>query len=212
MKVFKSAILLLTVLVMGACQSPKPQETVVADDTKNATMETILARRSVRKYLPQAVSRDTLQLILNAGINAPSAMNLQDWEVRVVDNQEFLKGMTATMLAKDPKLAERIGEGTAFYNAPAVVFVAAEKESKFSALDCGLLGENICLAAQSMGLGSVIMMGPLREIDKNAEAMEYVKKMNFGEKYELLYLIALGYPDEAPDAKPRKAEKVQFVD
>ena len=47
---------------------------------------------------------------------------------------------------------------------------------------------------------------------KSPEAAEYLKKLNFSEGYELLYCIAFGYPDETPAAKPRNAEKVQFID
>ncbi len=41
---------------------------------------------------------------------------------------------------------------------------------------------------------------------------EYLKKLEFSEGYEILYAIALGYPDETPDAKPRDWSKVKFLD
>ena len=48
--------------------------------------------------------------------------------------------------------------------------------------------------------------------DTAPEAAEYLKMLNFSEGYELLYCIAFGYPDEAPAAKPRNAEKIKFID
>ena len=51
----------------------------------NGTIETIMARRSIRKYKSTPVSRDTLNMILECGINAPNGQNRQSWEVRVVD-------------------------------------------------------------------------------------------------------------------------------
>ena len=62
-----------------------------------------------------------------------------------------------------------------------------------------------------MGIGSCCLGGPARFM-KSPEAAEYLKKLNFSEGYELLYCIAFGYPDETPAAKPRNAEKVQFID
>ena len=47
---------------------------------------------------------------------------------------------------------------------------------------------------------------------KSAEATPYVERLKLPEDYQLLYAIAVGYPDETPDAKPRKAEKVLFVE
>ena len=52
----------------------------------NAVIETIMARRSIRKYKAEPVDRETMNRILECGINAPSGMNKQSWEVRVVDD------------------------------------------------------------------------------------------------------------------------------
>ena len=46
----------------------------------------------------------------------------------------------------------------------------------------------------------------------NADAKPYVERLNLPEGYTLLYAIAVGYPDEKPEAKSRDAAKVQFVE
>lgn len=71
-------------------QAPAPDES----SAKNQVIETIMTRRSVRKYLPQPVNRDTMQMILDCGIHAPNGQNKQSWAVRVVDNPEFINGIT----------------------------------------------------------------------------------------------------------------------
>ena len=89
MKNLKSALMVTALLYLCGCTpSSKQQENAtVADVTeKNAVIETIMSRRSIRKYQPQAVSRDTMQIILDCGINAPNGQNRQSWEIRVVDN------------------------------------------------------------------------------------------------------------------------------
>lgn len=98
-----------------------------------------------------------------------------------------------------------------FRNAPTVVFIANDPSYDCSQIDCGLLGGNMILTAQSMGIGSCCLGGPARFM-KSPEATEYLKKLNFSEGYELLYCIAFGYPDESPAAKPRNEGKVQFID
>ena len=83
-------------------QTPAPDESSV----KNQVIETIMTRRSVRKYLPQPVNRDTMQVILDCGIHAPNGQNKQSWAVRVVDNPEFINGITEVYKKVNPKVAE----------------------------------------------------------------------------------------------------------
>ena len=67
------------------------------------------------------------------------------------------------------------------------------------------------LAAQSLGLGTCCLGGPVRFMMDNEEAAPYIERLQLPEDYTLLYAIAIGYPDESPEAKPREAGKVQFV-
>lgn len=198
---------------MGGCVSATQQENAEVKEVSksDAVIATIMERRSIRQYKPQPVNRDTMQVILNCGINAPNGQNKQSWEVRVVDNPEFINGLTAIYTQANPKAAEDPSFKNMFRNAPTVVFIANDPSYDFSQIDCGLLGGNMILSAQSMGIGSCCLGGPARFM-QSPEAAEYLKKLNFSEGYELLYCIAFGYPDEAPAAKPRNAEKVKFVD
>ena len=192
-------------------QKTAEQETAKAAGKSDVVVENIMTRRSIRQYETRAVNRDTMQIILNCGIHAPNGMNKQSWEVRVVDNPEFINGVTALYTQDNPKAAEDPSFKNMFRNAPTVVFIANDPSYDCSQIDCGLLGGNMILSAQSMGIGSCCLGGPARFM-KSPEAAEYLKKLNFSEGYELLYCIAFGYPDEAPAAKPRNAEKVKFID
>lgn len=191
----------------------KETGTTVTDS--NAVVETIMARRSVRKYTAQPVEREKLELIMKCGINAPSAMNKQPWEVRVVDNADFLNGIAELYNKVAPKAEQKKPASPAvknmFYNAPAVIFIASPKDGS-GQLDCGLLGQNMMLAAQSMGLGTCCLGGPARFIKTEKDAAPYLEKLGFSADYELLYAIAVGYPDETPDAKPREESKAAFVE
>ena len=106
-----------------SCTAPAQQE-AKADEGKNAVIETIMTRRSVRKYQPQAVNRDTMQIIMECGINAPNAINRQAWEVRIVDNPEVIKKLTDLYVKDNPKEAENPNFKNMFRNAPTVAFIA----------------------------------------------------------------------------------------
>ena len=183
----------------GNQSNAQTEQASVATDSVNQVVETILARRSVRKYKPQPVEREKMQTIVECGVNAPNAMNRQPWEIRVVDNPDFINGVTELYKKEQPKAAEDPNFKNMFRNAPTVVFVGRDVQSGSAEFDCGLLSENMMLAAQSMGIGSCCLGSPAAFM-RSPAAAEYLKQLGFSEGYELLYCIAFGYPDEAtPD-------------
>ena len=85
---------LIAAMAMSCAEQPKEQTVM---EEKNQVIETIMARRSIRKYQDRPVSRDTLNKIMECGINAPNGQNKQSWEVRIVDNADFMKEIDEAM-------------------------------------------------------------------------------------------------------------------
>lgn len=187
----------------AACNEP---------DKSQVVYENIMTRRSVRKYHPQPVERSKMDTIIKCGINAPNGMGLQSYEVRVVDDSDFINGITEIYKRNKPEATQKAGFKNPFSNAPTVVFIAYDKNYDLSQVDCGLLGGNMILSAWSMGIGSCCLGGIVRFMNENEEAAAYLNKLGFSEGYELLYAIGFGYPDEKPAAKPRRTDKVKYVD
>lgn len=205
------ALLAISSAFSGCCNSSDNQ-TATEVSVSETVIENIMTRRSIRKYRPQPVGRDTMQIILNCGINAPNGQNKQSWEVRVVDNPEYINGITAAYLKENPAAGEDPSFVNMFRNAPTVVFIANDHSYDFSQIDCGLLAENMILSAWSMGIGSCCLGGPARFMTGSPAAADYVKQLGFSEGYDLLLCIAFGYPDETPAAKPRDASKARYID
>jgi nitroreductase len=202
----------MCILAVGCGQNaPKESES----DMTNPVIENIMARRSVRHYTDQAVPREVLQQIAECGVNAPNAMNHQKWEVRIIDNEEYFVGLTNVMKGKspfpvgddDPKFRNVLRNATA-----AIAVACPDDETGMSLINVGLLCENVCLAAKSLGLGSVVMAGPVMMMNNIPEARPFLDKLNFSEGYKLRIIVGLGYPDEDPEAKPRDLGKIQFVE
>ena len=189
-----------------SCGNNRSEETVMKEG--NPVIENIMARRSIRKYKAEPVSRATMDTILMCGINAPNGMNRQSWEVRVVDKPEVMAEIKEYMKAANPDVKPEMIDGC-FRGAPTMVFVANDPAYDFSAIDCGLLSENIMLSAWSLGVGSVCLGSPVRFLLNSPEAMT---RLGFSEGYTPIICIGLGYPDESPEAKPRDADKVKFID
>lgn len=163
-------------------------------DRSEAVVDNIMSRRSIRRYADRQVPRDVLDKIIECGINAPNGRNQQAYEVKVVADSA-----SAAYLADSVK---------GLYRAPVYMFIANDTGYDMSLIDTGLLSGNIGLAAWAYGIGSVNLGMPVRSIKENPELL---RRLGFSEGYDLCLILALGYPAETPDAKPRKADKVQFV-
>ena len=199
------SLIVLTITLMG-CAPSTPKE-----NTENAVIEAIMARRSIRQYHAVPVGRDTLMQIMTCGINAANGQNKQSWEVRIVDNPTTLTQiqdlMAAGNTALNPDMVKSCMRG-----APVMVFIARDRNYDFSAYDCGLLAGNIMLAAQSLGVGSICLGSPVRFINDAENSAEILNILGYSENYELSLCVGLGYAAETPAAKPRDINKVKFLD
>ncbi len=177
----------------------------------NPVLSQIMARRSVRKYLDKPVEHEKLELVVKAGINAPSGMNRQPWIVRVVEDQKLIADVTEVYKQANAEQVKRdAGFKNMFRNAPNLICVCTPANGG-GELDAGLLGENMMLTAQSMGLGTCCLGGPVRFLLSNDKARFFLDRLDIPSNYKLNYIIAIGYPDEQPDAKPRDASKVKYI-
>ena len=202
----------LHIIIAGFCltlaAACSQQQSNPHKEEGNAVIENIMSRRSIRAYKPCTVARDTMKTILECGINAPSGMNRQSWEVRVVDNPEVMAEIVQLMAAGNPDSDPGAVKGC-FRGAPVMVFIANDPAYAFSVIDCGLLSQNIMLSGWSLGVGSVCLGSPIRFLRNAPEAMA---KLGFSEGYTPVICIGMGYPAESPQAKPRDFGKVRFVD
>lgn len=211
-------VLMAAIASVGCCNDDcKKQDEACCTTTtelsaEQAVLDNILSRRSIRNYTTEPVNREQMAKILECGIYAPNAMNAQTWAVRVVDAPDFIDGITRIAVEANPSIAEQEGFRNIFRNAPTVAFIAAPEESYSGEYDCGLLSENMMLAAWSMGIGSCCLgsIVPVMQLD---EAKPYMERLQLPEGYKLLVGIAFGYPEgDIPQAPARDAGKAYYVE
>ena len=201
----------LTVLCLLATMYVLDVPAQTKNDISNEVINTIMARRSVRKYLDKPVEHEKLEAIVRCGINAPSGMNKQPWVVCVVENQQLINAVNEVYKAKNPDAVSRDANvKNLFRHAPNIICVCTPAQGG-GELDAGLLGENMMLAAQSLGLGTCCLGGPVRFLNSEPAAKFFLDCLNMPADYKLNYIIAIGYPDEQPEAKPRDTSKVRYV-
>lgn len=182
----------------------------------NEVMKTIKSRRSVRNYKPEQIRQEELDLIIEAGIYAPTAHNDQPWHFTVVQNPELLEYINETakkhMVNADMEWTRNAGSNPNFhltYHAPTLIVVSGRKNGVAWMADCAAAIQNMLLAAESLGIGSV-WLGLMRFFYLEEGAME---KLNIPEGYEPNYGVALGYKagEKALPAPKRNTDVVSYI-
>ena len=180
-------------------------------------MKAIYQRRSVRGYTDQPLSRETLETLLQAAVQAPSGMNSQPWAFGVIQGVDRLRGYSdrtkAFLLANMEQfpMLERYRANFAnadfniFYGAPALILICA-KAGATPEIDCSMAAQNIMLTAVNMGLGScwIGFFGfLLTQPDVQLEC-------GIPQGYRPIAPIALGYPSLTPPLVDKAAPEVLF--
>ena len=171
----------------------------------NNTINDIMSRRSIRKYKSEQISREELDIVLQAGISAPTGKNRQSPILIAVQNKEvrdLLSRMNAQVLGADVD---------PFYGAPTVVVVLAEANSPHAVPDGSLVLGNMMNAAKAIGLGSC-WINRAREVFDSEEGKQLLAQWGVEGEYIGIGNCILGYPDEDPVMKPRKPDYIRYID
>ncbi|WP_280234624.1 NADPH-dependent oxidoreductase [Nocardia cyriacigeorgica] len=175
----------------------------------NPTLQVLLEHRSVRRYLPDPVSDDTLRLLISAAQSAPTSSNLQVWSVVAVRDPE-----------RKARLAELAGDQAHIRQAPVLLVFTADfarlrqlaadsgapldgadyLESSYVAfIDAALAAQNAVVAAESLGLGTVYI-GAIRNNPEQVAA-----ELRLPEHVFATFGLVVGHPDPSEQAqvKPR---------
>lgn len=158
-------------------------------------MKAIRNRRSIRSYLDVPVEWDKITSVLEAGMMAPNAGNLQIWRFVVVRNPD-----------KKKQIAEACLQQYWMEQAPVhiVIFAKLEKEEQYygirgtklySIQDCAMAAMNMMLAAYELGLGTCFVAA------FDEEAMSRIFRL--ADNVRPQGVITLGYTDEKPEAPLR---------
>ena len=171
----------------------------------NESIQTLLNRRSVRKYKPEQVSDELLDVVLNAGQYAPSGINTQNSilvAVRDKETRDQLSRMNAAVMGadRDP-----------FYGAPCVIVVLGDPEVYPVVENGSLVLGNLMNGAYAVGLGSC-WIHRAKQTFETEEGKALLRKWGLKENLVGIGNCILGYPDEVPADKPRKEGRIVKVD
>ena len=172
--------------------------------------EAIHARRNVHKFKAEEVPQDKLNKILEAGLQASSAFNMQPWEYVVVTDKDAInklaqfkydhnmQGLLASNVPQEEAEQLAGAQKDAFTNCVAVTLIC-DKEKRLPIESSWNCITTIWLAAGAEGLGmspayfGLPSQGPIKEM------------LGIPEGYDIAAILRIGVPEVIPDAKPRKS-------
>ena len=173
------------------------------------TIESIKNRYSCRAFTDKMPSDEQLQLIAESAVAAPSALNIQPWRVMIVKNKQLLAELeTEAYNNLDEGARERVMSrgGKVYYNAPCQIIIAIEGDhNKWANIDCGIITQSIVLAAESLGINSLIC-GMINYAFMGDKGDYFKERLGFPEDYEVGLSVLLGYADEVGVKPPHELD------
>ena len=185
----------------------------------NEVLKVIAERYTCRDYKDQMPKDEMLDAIAQAAIEAPSGMNRQAWRVIIVQDQQLIEDLAAEGMAymqslEDKSMYNRIIErgGKLFYGAPCMIVVPIDPKQYGPALiDCGILCQNIVLAATSLGLASTMCGLTGTAFASGKRSQEFAKRLGFPEGYAFGCSVLLGYANSKKLPHVPDKDKIIYI-
>lgn len=156
----------------------------------NDVLRAIAERSSTRGYTKEKLTDEEMKTLLGAALQSPTATNRQEIFVTAVDGGAPVLGeIEAEMLRQAGKGA---GAHNFYYEAPAVFILSGEANFRWTAVDAGIAAQSVALAAESMGLGSLII-GCIKGAMMGEREADFAKALRFPEGYAFQIAVAVGH-------------------
>ena len=177
----------------------------------NDVIRAMLGRRSIRAFQDRQVRSGDLEIILQCGAYAPSAMNAQNWHFTAIRDAAMIDTVNGWIVSEIREsgnpglegLLER-SNGRIFRNAPCIVIVSTEKQDRFGVINASAATQNLLLAAHSLGVGSC-WIGTVGILGTSKRADTYAAELKLPTGYAPFFGVTLGYAASAdPEAPARR--------
>ena len=181
----------------------------------NQTLNVIANRYSCRTFDGILPDREKLEAIALAAVQSPSGMNRQPWKIVVITDKAFIEemdkeGMRILSEQEDKSTYERMMArgGTLFYDAPCMFFIHKQPGMD---LDCGIVSENIALAASALDLGNCIC-GMARIPLSGEKGGLFKQKLGIADGWEFGMSVLVGHAKEKGKPHEPDMTKICFME
>lgn len=170
----------------------------------NKILENILSRYSCRVFLDKEIPKEDLELIVKAALYAPTAKNTQQWTFTVINNRSLIQELSYAV----GKALDR--DNYNMYNPQVLIIPSTKRDLEYGIDDNACALENIFLAANSLGIGSV-WINQLRLVVDNPKVRKILNSFNIPEEDIIYGIAALGYPKSDSHKEIQRVGKVNYI-
>ena len=170
----------------------------------NEVLKAIEQRSSTRSFTEEKLTEAELNALIEAGLQAPTAANRQEIHFTVVDSSNpILAEIEREMRASSTR---QFPEQNFYYGAPTVLILSGDKAFPWTPVDAGIAVENIALAAEGLGLGSLII-GCIKGAMTGEKQAAFSDTLKLPEGYAFEVAIAVGHKAAGKTPHTYSAEK-----
>lgn len=170
----------------------------------NEVLKAMEMRYSTRGYTEQKLTKEELDSLIKAGLQAPTATNRQEIHITVVEGSNPI--LTEIEDVKNAQRGIQDPPHNFYYEAPTVLLLSGEKAFSWSKVDAGIAVENIALAAEALGLGNLII-GCIKDALTGEKRDYFASALKFPEGYEFEIAIAVGHKAATKEPHEYSVEK-----
>ncbi len=179
-------------------------------------VEAIEKRRSVRGYTEKPVTQEQIEILKKAAMESPTARNLQPLHFSFLTNKEIMGAIDATYrdalrALPNMQLRTSVDETYLAYEAPLFIVISSNRAAEFGVVDAGIAVQTLALAAEGIGLSSVII-GMLRLVFKMPKGPEIRKMLQIPNTHEFVIAIAIGEGNMTKEAHDMRPENISVIE
>lgn len=179
----------------------------------------LYSRRAVRSYTDEAIDQATLRKLIDAAVQAPSAVNEQPWSFTVITDRallgricenskaHLLRGAAGRTVPESFRGRLEDPSFDIFYHAPALIVISSVDRGRWAVENCALAAQNLMLAACAEGLGSCwIGFAQIWLTTRAGKAA-----LGLPTSYLPVAPIIVGRPAAPPAEVPRKEPRIRWI-
>lgn len=184
----------------------------------NSAIDIIYKRCSVRSYAPQKLDPDTIHMLLDAAVRAPTAIHSEPWAFVVIQDTSLIKRLSDGSKKVFMEEARRIHHDHGarafdtfndpdfnfFYNAGTLIVICGRSSGFFVAADCWLAAENLMLAACALDLGTCVIGSAISGLN----SPEVKAELGIPAEFSVIAPIIVGVPDGEVPTTSRKEPRI----
>lgn len=188
-------------------QADKEEKQSLNSSAEKEMIRCIKSRHSVRRFQDRPIPLEILNDILECGVYAPSGKNMQTWRFTVLTDIVQIQQWRSMILERAAEKKVRV---SGFENPAALILISNDIRNQNGVKDASCAAENMMLAANAYGIGSV-WINALSTMCDDETIRHQLQAWEIPDRHQVYAMIALGYPEGEVKSPKRNLNVIHYV-